>query len=246
MRKIAVAVAGGMMLLASQAVAQDTSTIIFGIYYRCSQGEEARADQIVQNTIGPIVQKHVDAGSLTGWIWFTHVQGGAWRRLFAVIGTDLDSMMDVREQIGDEFTSQHADENAELGSVCPGHDDYIWTGVANSNPDPDAVGTATLSAYHVCDRTREGRADEIFEEVLAPLFQKHMDMGHLSSWGFYAHRSGGKFRRLETFSGADHKTLLAMQTAIYEEAGENNPLEVQEFFQICNSHEDYMWSNATP
>ena len=38
--------------------------------------------------------------------------------------------------------------------------------------------------------------------------------------------------------------LMAMQTAIYEEAGENNPLQIQELLQICNSHVDYMWSNA--
>ena len=244
MRKIAVMVAGGMMLLASQAVAQDTSTIIFGIYYRCTQGQETRADQIVQNTLGPIVQKHVDAGSLTGWLWLTHEQGGAWRRVFAVVGTDLNTMMDVREQNVEEFTSQHGDEAAELGSVCPGHDDYIWTSVATSTPDPDLVGPATLSTYHACDTSRQGRADEIFEEVLAPLYQKHMDLGHLASWGFYAHRAGGRFRRLETLSGADHKTLLAMQAAIYEEASDTNPFEIQELAQICNSHVDYMWSNA--
>jgi hypothetical protein len=72
-----------------------------------------------------------------------------------------------------------------------------------------------------------------------------MDMGHLSSWGFYAHRSGGRFRRLETFSGADHMTLLNMQAAILGEANENNAVAMQEFNQICNSHVDYMWNNAT-
>ena len=44
-------------------------------------------------------------------------------------------------------------------------------------------------------------------------------------------------------SGADHKTLLNMQTAIYTEAAENNPFDVQEFFDICGSHVDYMWDN---
>lgn len=245
MKRIGVAVGGAMMLLASAAAAQEPNPLIFGIYYRCAQGQEARADEIVNNVLGPIAQKHVDAGHLTGWVWLSHVQGGAWRRIMATTGTDLGLMMDVREQMVEEFTSQHGDAAAELSAACPGHDDYIWTGVATSTPDPTALGQATISTYHACDRSREGRTNEIFEEVLAPLYQKHMDMGHLASWGFYAHRSGGRFRRLETFSGADHKTLLNMQNAIYEEAGRTNALAMNEFNQICSSHVDYMWSNAT-
>jgi hypothetical protein len=50
---------------------------------------------------------------------------------------------------------------------------------------------------------------------------------------------------LETFSGADHMTLLNMQAAILGEANENNAVAMQEFNQICNSHVDYMWNNAT-
>ncbi len=215
MKRIGFAIAGGMILLASTAVAQDANPIVFGIYYRCNQAQEAVADEVVQNTLGPIAQKHVDAGDLTGWAWFTHSQGGAWRRIFVTIGTDLGVM------------------------------DYIWTGVSNSTPDPDLIGPATLSAYHSCERSREGRADEIFEEVLAPLYQKHMDLGHVASWGFYAHRLGGIFRRLETFSGADHTTLLNMQNAIYQEASETNALAMQEFNQICGWHTDYMWDNTT-
>lgn len=245
MRGIGVAVASGLMLFASAAVAQETPSTIFGMYLRCIQGEETRADDVARNVFGPIVQKHVDAGHLTGWVWLAHSQGGAWRRVLALLGPDLDVMMDTREQIVDELTAQHAAAQKELGTVCPDHDDYIWTSVVTSTPDPNALGAATLSTYYACDVSREGRTNQIFEEVLAPLYKKHQDMGHLASWGFYAHRSGGRFRRLETFSGADHKTLLNMQAAIYQEANTNAPLAMNEFRQICNWHDDYMWNNAT-
>ena len=46
-------------------------------------------------------------------------------------------------------------------------------------------------------------------------------------------------------SGADHKTLMDMTEAIYGEAGETNPLALQEFLEICDSHVDYMWANTT-
>ena len=224
------------------AVAQDeASAVVFGIYYRCTQGEETRADEVFAASLAPVVQRHVDSGDLTGYLWLSHVQGGTWRRLFAITGEDIPTMMDAREAIENE-----ADANAlaELSSVCPSHDDYIWTGVENSPLDPDAVGGATLSAYHSCDMSREERADEIFAELLAPLYQKHMDAGDLASWGYYAHRIGGRFRRLETMSGTDHKTLLATQGNIYTEAGEINAEALQEFRQICTWHSDYMWENS--
>ena len=246
MTKFAIAVVGGMMLVTSPVGAQDSTQIIFGIYYRCNQAQESSADAAVHNTLGPIVQRHVDAGHLTGWLWLAHNQGGAWRRIFVTTGTDLGQMMTVRQQIVDEFTGQHATVANDLATACPGHDDYIWTSVSTSGlPNPDVLGAATISAYHACDRSREGRADEIFEQVLAPLYQKHVDMGHIATWGYYAHRIGGVFRRLETFSGADHATLLSMQGAIYQEAGDTNPLAMREFNEICNWHSDYLWTNAT-
>lgn len=221
----------------------DAAPIIFGIYYRCNQGQEARADEIRAQVVAPVVQRQVDAGRLTGSLWLGHVQGGVWRRIEVAQGTDLNAMMDAREAIVGEIGANHAAEMAELQTICPSHDDYIWQGIANSPPDVNAVGAASISAYHACDRSREARADELFTEVLAPLYQKHMDMGHLSSWGYYGHRLGGQFRRLETMSGADHKTLLAMQDAIYGEAEETNPEAMQEFNSICSWHDDYMWEN---
>ncbi len=114
--------------------------------------------------------------------------------------------------------------------------------MSNPPPDPDALGTASISTYHLCDRADEARAAQIFTDVLAPLYQKHMGMGHISSWGWFGHRSGGVFRRLETFSGADHTTLLNMQGAIY---GEADPVAMQELFEICQTHTDYTWQNIT-
>lgn len=246
MTRIGMVVVAGAMLLATGVVAQDDPATTFGIYYRCNQALEAQADEVVQSTLGPIAQRHLDSGALTNWIWLTHRQGGEWRRVFVTIGTDLGSMMETRAQIEQEFIEGHPAEAAQLNSACPSHDDYIWQSVsASAAAGTNTVGTASISTYHVCDRSREGRADEIFVQVLAPLYQKHQDMGHLASWTFSSHRMGGIFRRLETFSGADHVTLLNMQDAIYNEAAETNPLPMQEFNQICSSHTDYMWESAT-
>ncbi len=246
MTRIGIAIGGAMMLCTSSVVAQDTNPVILGIYFRCNQAQETNADQVVRTTLAPIVRKHVTAGHLTGWVWLNHNQGGPWRRVFAILGTDLNQMMNVRQEITDEFTTRHADAANRLSTACASHDDYIWTGVSTSVPNPNALGPASISAYHVCDRSREGRADEIFTQVLAPLYKKHADMGHITTWGYYAHRMGGIFRRLETFAGPDHVTLMNMQNAIYEEAGTTHPLAMREFNEICSWHTDYMWMNQTP
>ncbi len=246
MKHIATMIAAGLCLFALPAAAQDTeNVVIFGQYYRCNQGAESQIDAVVRQTFGPIVQRQVDAGRLTGWVWLAHSQGGPWRRLLATTGSDLAAMMDARQAIVDELNSGHADFVRQLGTTCSSHDDYIWNSIATSPPDPAAIGGATLSTYYACDASREGRTNEIFREVLAPLYEKHRNMGHVATWGFYAHRSGGIFRRLETFSGADHKTLLNMQTAIAQEANANNPLAMNEFREICSWHTDYMWNNIT-
>jgi len=241
-----IAVVFASLLVPTAALAQDDEapSIIFGIYYRCSQAMESRADEIYEQVVAPVAQKHVDLGHLTGTLWLQHIQGGPWRRLWAVTGTDLNQMMDMREAIVQELNANNAAEMGELQAACSSHDDYIWIGVETSpNTDPTTTGSASISAYHSCDMSREARADEIFAEVLAPLYQKHQDMGHLASWGYYSHRVGGLFRRLETMSGADHKTLLAMQDAIYTEANEIDAAAMTEFRSICSSHSDYMWMN---
>jgi len=245
MKRIAISTTLATLLCAAAAAAQDAPrpTVVMGQYMRCNQGQEARADEIARTVWGPVAQKQVDAGRLTGWMWLTHVQGGAWRRVFVTTGADLDAMMDATAQMVEEIRGKHAAAAAELGTVCPGHDDYIWTSVANSSSNPvTTAGPASIATYYVCDASREQRANEIFVQLMAPLYKKHTDMGHLAGWAFYAHRSGGQFRRLETFSGTDHRTLLKMQDAIYQEAQQLDPLAFNEFRQVCSSHTDYMWT----
>ncbi len=100
----------------------------------------------MREDLGPIVQKYIDAGDLTGWIWLSHLHGGSWRRLLRLSGTDLGRMMDARDRIYEEFRVRHADAVAELQSICPGHDDYIWIGIANSQGNPVVpIGPAVLA-----------------------------------------------------------------------------------------------------
>ncbi|MCI0432855.1 MAG: hypothetical protein L0271_04295 [Gemmatimonadetes bacterium] len=245
MKRLACVITAALLVSPAASTAQSPPQIIFAQYYQCNQGAETQADEVAHAVFGPSAQKHVDAGHFTGWLWLTHTQGGSWRRVFVVTGTDLGTMMDAREAMVQEMTGQQANALQRLSTACGSHDDYIWTSIANSAPDPSAVGPATLSTYYACNAAREGRASQIFADVLAPLYEQRRSAGQIASWGFYAHRSGGIFRRLETFSGADHKTLLNLQGEILQEANTSNALAMNEFREICTWHTDYMWTNAT-
>ena len=58
-------------------------------------------------------------------------------------------------------------------------------------PDP-----AVFATYFYCNEAREARADTIISESVAPIMDRHMAAGHLTAWGWYAHNTGGRWRRL--------------------------------------------------
>ena len=84
---------------------------------RLPPGYEARATQVarrVAHSLGELPTSgrrqiaHLNAGRMSAWGWAAHRQGGAWRRLAYMIGTDRDAMFDVRAQIIEELQNDHA------------------------------------------------------------------------------------------------------------------------------------------
>lgn len=234
----------GTLLFTPNLLAQDSPSIAFGIYYRCDQSQAARADEIVEQVFVPVYDEQLAAGHISAYGWAAHVMGGAWRRLSYMIGSDVGVMMDARAAIIEELQTNHQSALRELSSICPSHDDYIWSTVASSQPS-EQLGqdrpTAGLSTYYVCNVAREARADEIVQEVIGPEIQKHVDLGHLSSWSWIQHEVGGRFRRALVIDAADFKTILTMRGAILSALQRNSADEVEEFSQICGSHTDYLW-----
>ena len=105
-----------------------------------------------------------------------------------------------------------------------------------------------MSVYYSCKISDEARADEIFDELFAPVLNQYVEDGKLTSWGWSSHVVGGKYRKLQTMTAPDHKALLAARGeaigAIYAEDSEAGA----EFAEICGPHDDYMWNivNETP
>jgi len=230
------------------ATAQQAPTsYVMAAYYRCNQETENKADSVMIKTLAAIYDRHLAAGEITAWGWQSHSIGGNWRRLGYFVAPTRDQLLDARAKIVQEVQAASAKTPGQnLASYCPSHDDYIWAAILpRSGPVPGAnrqpVG---LSTYYECDMGREARADQIFAEVLAPIYDKHMKMGHISSWRWARHDIGGRARRLGSLDAADAKAALNGWDMVFSEAAETAPLAFQEFLSICSAHNDYVWNTV--
>lgn len=247
--------AGALSVAAGSTAAQQAppapAAYSLATYYRCNQGDDDKADSLVRKSIGAIYDRHLAAGELTAWGWLAHTFGGNWRRVAYAVAPTRDALFDARAKIGQEVQAMTAAAKTpaqNLYALCPSHDDYLWAVVANAEgaaPTGSARSPTALSTYYQCDMAREGRADEIFQATLAPLFNKHMKAGHFKNWAWYRHDMGGRARRLSTMDGPDMKSLLNAWDMVFQEARETAPLAFQEFLSICPSHDDYVWNVVT-
>jgi hypothetical protein len=129
----------------------------------------------------------------------------------------------------------------EYSSICNTHSDYIWEHLACSDPNAARRGKSAPSVYYICDESKESRADEIMKGTLAAAYQKQVDAGNLTSWGWLQHWIGGEYRRLATMSAADTAALVNARDAIIADLLENQEEAMNEFTSICSSHQDYIW-----
>lgn len=225
------------------AVAQEeeaTPMYVNGTYYYCSQAKEEAADKVVKEKMAPVYDAAVEAGVISGWGWMAHRNGGKWRRLMFFTAEGVNGSIDAADHIYGKLGETMGDDNT-LVEACPSHDDYMWEIGANSAITEGADGSAAISTYLYCDSGREGRADEIVDETLAPILNGLVENGNLSGWGWLEHYMGGKFRRLLTMRGASHKATLQARDYVVEVFYADGNEAGAEFGDICGSHVDYMW-----
>jgi hypothetical protein len=226
----------------SAAAQEESPTMVRAMYYSCDASKESRADELVDQTIGPVYDRLLAAGDISGWGWLAHSVGGKWRRVAYWAAPSQDALLDATEKLIAELPEA---ELAEFNAICRTHDDYMWRSVAGSSGSdiPEGRAAVGVSSYYRCDMNREERADELVTEVFAPVLDRHVAAGDINSWSWLAHAWGGKARRLMVFDGTDQKALLNGYAATFDDlAGEGGAAAMQEFFDICPVHEDYIWN----
>ena len=239
---LAAALAALLAPLPAIAQEEEPDPAVFGTYFHCNESREARADTIIAESIGPILDRHMAAGAISAWGWYAHHTGGHWRRLLYMVSADVPSVMLARDALIDDMIAEAGDAATELTEVCPSHDDYVWTVAAGSDPTLEqGRPSVALSTYMVCDFTEEDRASRIVENVFADVYNKHLEEGTITGWSWLEHNIGGQYRRISVIDAPDLSSLLAARGAIFEDLFEENPIALDRFSQICDSHTDYIW-----
>lgn len=233
-----------MSPLAGLAQEETSKPFVYGIYYTCDVTRQELADEIVDLVYAPAYNAAVEAGQIASWGWMAHHTGSEWRRLIYHSAPDLGSLLAALENINAPIDEEHPEMARALGDICNSHVDYIWRYVVGSRKGnlAEERGKAGFSTYIECDMSREDRADELVEEVFAPVFDRYVAEGKIDSWGWMEHVVGGKWRRIETMSADDHTSLLEARGAIITELYEKHEAAAKEFADICGSHQDFLWN----
>ncbi len=230
------------LLASPMAQSQDQAAerYIYATYSNCDFSKQDRYDEIFDQVQKPVLDAAVKDGTITMYSYLGHQTGGQWRRA-AVHGSDsVHGLLDAQKKIGDMTDADEKNRKlgAESSAICPTHDDYIWRVVAG-NVGTSNRGGASFSTYYICDQTRESQADALVKGMLAPVFDKLVTDGKLKSWGWLEHIVGGKYRRLETISAADVKSLMEARAALVEALRDNPAGDLMT--SICGEHTDYIW-----
>jgi hypothetical protein len=246
MRWVRFGIAAGIALaFAPAAQAQEAPTSYLMLtYYRCAQGDVARADAIFKDQVVPLLKAAQSAGNITTYGWGKHVEGGEWRRLMLVAGPDLAKLADARDALTKSLTApEHAKAFDEFARVCPSHDDYIWRPKASSQP-LDAVARTrspfAMSTYFVCN-SHEAEADAIVAAVFAGVLNQRVKDGTIDSWNWIEHIFGGEYRRALIVDGKDEKSLLTHWATMQNDLEKAAPDLARRFDDICHGHADYIW-----
>lgn len=227
--------------LSAVAQEEEKDTFIYATYFNCKVSGQDKADELVAKNTKPIYDAAVKDGTITGWGWLAHHTGGKWRRIQYHMSDSVGGLLKAQEVLAERAQAAAGDADDGFSKICGMHEDYIWQ-IEGGNGITGDRGNASMSVYHVCDIGKEERADEIAKKVFAPVYDKAVADGKITSWGWSSHVVGGKYRKLGTMTAGSWEQLLKARGEILETIyadGENK--EAAEFSTICNSHSDYLW-----
>ncbi len=99
------------------------------------------------------------------------------------------------------------------------------------------------STYHYCDFSKQDRADELYMQFQKPGNDAAVKDGMISAYGWLAHNTGGKWRRVDYFMTDSIQGLLDAQKKMAAQSDGDAKAKkgFQEFGSICSSHDDYIW-----
>jgi len=116
------------------------------------------------------------------------------------------------------------------------------TVVAQEEEEEEATPNFSRAAYFYCPVSKEAAADEIVKTKFAPIYDAAVEAGTINSWGWLAHRTGGKWRRILYITATGIDALLDAGFALFE-ARRDAMGDDDTFRESCPSHDDYIWQS---
>jgi hypothetical protein len=98
----------------------------FSVYYVCDINKEARAGEIVDEHMTPILNGFVEDGTLSSWGYSTHVVGGRFRALQTMTAPDMQTLMAGRAKVIEAVYAEDSEAGTEFSQICGPHVDYMW------------------------------------------------------------------------------------------------------------------------
>ena len=241
---LAAAAALACLAASAPAVAQAEASPIYisSTYFHCNAATVGQADDAVTKVYKPALDAMITDKAVGSYGWLGHNTGGEWARAGYWTGPSVKAVLaanaSLDRKVDTKGNKEHAKAEKAFNEACSSGEDYIWHMLAG-NDVRGHRGKAAFSTYYVCDQTRETQADALMKRVFAPMYDKLVADGKLTSWGWAEHIVGGKYRRLATMTAATMDALMAAREGIVA-AAEHDPLD-EAFTSICGSHVDYIW-----
>lgn len=114
-----------------------------------------------------------------------------------------------------------------------------------SHAQEETTTSAIIYAtYFECNPADEARADEIVKRNYAPHYDAAVEAGEIASWSWLSHFVGGKWRRVLIITATNMDDLLDASGALGEILAESTPEAGRVFTEVCDVHEDYIWTNV--
>ncbi|MEJ2086423.1 MAG: hypothetical protein P8Y44_12220, partial [Acidobacteriota bacterium] len=82
--------------------------------------------------------------------------------------------------------------------------------------DDDTPGPFVYGTYSVCDLGQQWKLDGLVEENHAKVYDKALEDGAITAWGYMAHNTGGHWRRVTYYSAPALDQLMSGAESIFE------------------------------
>jgi hypothetical protein len=116
----------GVSTRTAEVAVQERPTAGLSTYYTCDVSRQSEADSLMNTSLAPIFDRHMQAGSIRSWSWWSHVIGGEYRRLLVLDGADHKANLNGLLGFINDAQAEQPAALRRLNEICSSHQDYLW------------------------------------------------------------------------------------------------------------------------